>query len=93
MQLPIDYDSSDWRTRRAARIQYVREQNNKCLHCGASLTGPPAKSIVSKPLNMRLFPFGFLDSPVHLHHDRKTGLTIGAVHARCNGVLWQYHGE
>lgn len=31
--------------------------------------------------------------PVHLHHDHKTGLTIGAVHAKCNAVLWQYYGE
>jgi hypothetical protein len=28
-----------------------------------------------------------------LHHCHQTGLTIGAVHAKCNAVLWQYHGE
>jgi hypothetical protein len=34
-----------------------------------------------------------LEDSVHLHHSHETGMTIGAVHARCNAVLWQYHGE
>ena len=40
-----------------------------------------------------LFPPNFFKWPVHLHHSHDTGMTIGAVHARCNAVLWQYHGE
>jgi hypothetical protein len=40
-----------------------------------------------------LFPELFLKYPVHLHHSHVTGLTIGAVHAYCNAVLWVYHDE
>ena len=31
--------------------------------------------------------------PIHLHHDHDTDLTIGAVHAYCNAILWEYHNE
>jgi len=40
-----------------------------------------------------LFPRGFFGYPIHLHHSHDTGMTIGAVHAHCNAVLWQYEGE
>jgi hypothetical protein len=42
---------------------------------------------------MRLFPKGFLNAPVHLHHSHVTNMTLGAVHGYCNGYLWQYLGE
>lgn len=31
--------------------------------------------------------------PVHLQHNHDTGMTEGAVHARCNAVMWQYLGR
>ncbi|AGI61771.1 hypothetical protein VCO139_0016 [Vibrio phage VCO139] len=42
---------------------------------------------------MKLFPKNMFQYPIHLHHDHNTGMTIGAVHARCNAVLWEYYGE
>jgi hypothetical protein len=44
-------------------------------------------------VDLKLFPRGFLSNPVHLHHCHTTGLTIGAVHSRCNAILWQHHGQ
>lgn len=43
-------------------------------------------------IDERLFPKGFFDHPVHLHHNHDTGLTIGAIHCYCNAISWQYHG-
>ena len=93
MQLPINYDEAHWTVRKNARNQYIKEQNNKCWCCGEPLDSVPSKKILSKPINIKLFPKGMFDYPIHLHHDRKTGLTIGAVHSRCNAYLWQYKGE
>jgi len=91
--LPVYYDNLPRHEKRLVREQYIKEQKGKCYHCGSDLSGEPSKKVASKKLNMKLFPKGFLNYPVHLHHDHNTGLTIGAVHAHCNGVLWQYHGE
>lgn len=55
--------------------------------------GPPPEKITSKPINWKLFPKEFLKNPIHLHHSHDTDMTLGAVHAYCNAVLWQYHGE
>jgi hypothetical protein len=93
MQLPIDYDNTHWSVRKQAREQYVKEQDSKCCHCGESLKELPSEEILSKQINVSLFPDGFFSSPVHLHHCHNTGITIDAVHNKCNAVLWQYHGE
>lgn len=93
MKLPIDYSSAHWTTRRAAREEYIRQQDGKCAHCGEPLSGAPALSVTEKPVCPKLFPKNFFTWPVHLHHCHETGLTIGAVHNYCNAVLWQYHGE
>ena len=93
MKLPVNYNDLDWAGRKAAREQYVREQNGKCHHCGQPLWGEPSRSVMRLHINRRLFPVSFFKWPVHLHHCHKTGMTIGAVHNRCNAVLWQYHGE
>jgi len=93
MKLPIDYKKSHWSVRKQAREQYVEEQEGKCWHCAEPLNGPPAEDIARKKINWKLFPSGFTKWPVHLHHDHNTNLTIGAVHSKCNAVLWQYHGE
>jgi len=76
--------------RRALRDQYVVEQGEKCHHCEAFLYDSPSDV---RAVKVNLFPRGFFDHPVHLHHNHETGMTIGAVHAHCNAVLWQYHGE
>lgn len=96
MRLPINYDTSDIATRRAARQEYVRLQKGKCYHCHGDLHRHPPKWLTDTPINWRLFPGGkegFLRYPHHLHHSHDTGLTIGTVHAYCNAVLWQHHGE
>ncbi len=93
LTLPINYVTSHWSIRKRAREQYILEQNNKCAHCGGDLDKNPPAKIQNKYLNLRLFPKGFLQNPIHLHHCHKTDMTIGAVHAKCNGVLWQYYGE
>jgi hypothetical protein len=93
MTLPVDYAALKPSEKRAVREEYVKIQNGLCYHCNNPISENPSASIMKKWLNMRLFPSNFLKFPVHLHHCRKTGKTIGAVHAKCNGVLWQYYGE
>ncbi len=91
--LPVNYDELAAQERRAVREEYIRRQNGLCQHCSSSLAEPPPAKILDLPINERLFPANFFKWPVHLHHDHETGMTIGAVHSRCNAVLWQYHGE
>ncbi len=93
MELPQDYTKLNQQQRRVVRNEYRMRQDGKCAHCGAALDDDPAPHVKSKHLDLRRFPPHFLANPVHLHHSHKTGMTIGAVHAHCNGVLWQYHGE
>ena len=89
-KLPVNYEKLTWQERREVREQYVKEQKGICYYCKSELSRQPTKYY---NLDMSLFPKNFLSNPIHLHHDHGTGLTIGAVHAYCNGVLWQYHGE
>ena len=93
--LPQDYRRIKQPQRREVRLQYIVEQDGKCAHCQSDLSDNPRADIAAKPIRWGLFPGGegFLRHPVHLHHDHKTGMTIGAVHAYCNAVLWQYHKE
>lgn len=91
--LPAVYSDLEWWERREVRDEYVRLQGGKCHHCNASLDQEPAKHIRGKRINWALFPPNFTKHPVHLHHSHDDGMTIGAVHALCNAVLWQYHGE
>ena len=94
MKLPVEYDSLvSFAERRAVRETYIKKQYGKCCHCGEPLDGDPSDEVAALKLNMSLFPKNFLKNPVHLHHDHDSGLTIGAVHAKCNGVLWEYYGE
>lgn len=90
LDLPIDYDSSEWSVRKQAREQYMTEQKGLCKHCGVHLWLTPEEPA---PINWALFPSGFQKHPVHLHHSHVTGLTIGAIHMYCNAWLWQYKGE
>lgn len=94
--LPAIYDQLNASGRRRVREAYVERQRGKCAHCGERLSDPAPVSVTRAWINWALFPGGeegFLRHPVHLHHDHKTGLTIGAIHAYCNAWLWQYKRE
>jgi hypothetical protein len=91
--LPAIYELLDWQERREVRAAYSKQQDGKCYYCKSALTAEPPSRIKSVQINWRRFPRNFLRHPVHLHHDHTTGLTIGAVHALCNAVLWQVEGE
>lgn len=93
MSLPINYKHAHWTVRKQAREEYIRLQNGICLHCKQPLDGEPSKIVLSKRINTKLFPKNFFKWPVHLRHCHKTEMTIGAVHAKCNAVLWPYYGE
>jgi hypothetical protein len=93
MNLPQHYSELTPRQRKLVREEYVKRQNNICMYCGGTLKEGPPKEITSNPINWKLFPKGFLKYPIHLQHSHDTGLTEGAVHAYCNAVLWQYHGQ
>lgn len=90
---PVRYDLLTQPERARVRSLYVEEQGGLCAHCKSALGQEPPQVIRSKRIDWRRFPPNFRKWPVHLHHSHKTGLTIGAVHALCNAVLWQYHGE
>lgn len=90
---PQNYNKLSQQERRALRLEYIREQNGVCAHCGQPLNGPADNAVMAKWIKKELFPDSFFKWPVHLHHCHKTGMTIGAVHCHCNAVLWQYHGE
>jgi hypothetical protein len=90
VKLPVNYEELTQPQRARIREEYTRRQGYKCWYCKGSLREEPR----SKPaINWRLFPKGFLNHPVHLHHSHVTGMTIGAVHAYCNAVLWQYYRQ
>lgn len=91
MILPVKY--STCRNKKEVREEYIRLQNGLCQHCGNPIDEEPTEKIKRMRINRRLFPLKFFDFPAHLHHDHDSDMTIGVVHAKCNAVLWQYHGE
>lgn len=93
MKLPVKYKSLTRQDKRKVRQEYVLQQDGLCYYCNKSLKEPPREDVLAKSIKWQLFPDGFLKYPVHLHHCHSTGYTLGAVHAYCNAVLWQYHGE
>jgi len=92
-KLPVDYTKLNWQDRRAVRLQYIEEQEGRCMYCNCDLDGKPPPDITSTPINWGLFPPNFLKHPVHLQHNHYTGMTEGAVHAYCNAYMWQYEGR
>ena len=90
MKLPVNYDELHPYKRKEVREEYVKIQKGKCAHCEGLLTEP---SKVKANINIDLFPINFFGHPIHLHHCHTTGMTIGAVHNKCNAYLWQYLGE
>ena len=90
-KLPLIYDKLHPTEKRAVREQYIKEQNGLCWWCGEDIHKEPPQEILHKKLNLKLFPPFFLKHPIHLQHDHTTGLTEGAVHAYCNGIMWEYY--
>ena len=93
MKLPVNYNHLTPVEKRQVREEYAKRQKGLCYHCKKPLDGLPCDSVRKLSVTKRLYPPGFFDYPVHLHHDHNTGLTIGAVHNYCNAVLWEYYGE
>lgn len=91
--LPVLYDDLHWTEKRVVREKYIEIQKGFCSHCFKPLSENPPKEILEKKITKRLFPENFFKHPVHLHHDHKTGYTIGAIHNYCNAVLWEHFGE
>jgi hypothetical protein len=90
---PQHYPSLTPKQRAILRRAYEKEQGGLCHFCKQPLSGPPAKRVANAPISLVIFPKHFFAYPVHLHHNHATGMTIGAVHCRCNAYLFQYHGE
>lgn len=92
-KLPINYEKANWLERKIARKRYVEKQMGRCFYCNTYLHVAPAAGVLKKKVDKSLFPEGFFDNAIHLHHNHDTGMTIGVVHAYCNAVLWEYEGE
>lgn len=93
VSLPVKYDLIPTYARRTVRERYIVLQNGHCCFCGNHLEGSPVATVATARYLALIFPKEFFIYPIHLHHDRKTGLTVGAVHAMCNAFMWQYLGE
>jgi len=93
MKLPVNYNELDYKEKPKVRQAYIELQKGLCYYCGTPLISEPASKINKLSINKTLFPENFFKYPIHLHHSHDTGLTIGAVHCKCNSVLWQYYGE
>jgi hypothetical protein len=92
-ELPCRYSQHTREERALAREEYVRRQRGICPFCLQPLLGDPPPVIQRLPVSSVLWPPEFFRWPIHLHHDHKTDLTIGAYHARCNAVLAAYFQE
>ena len=92
-KLPVHYSRLSMSERREVREQYIREQQGLCYHCEVPLNEEPSNEVAVLDVSPDLFPEGFFKHPIHLHHDHDTDMTIGAVHAHCNAVLWEYEGK
>lgn len=91
--LPVKYRELSIPEKAEVRLQYCREQRYRCYYCGKSLNKEAPPEVTNKWLDLTLFPPNFLEHPIHLQHNHYTGMTEGAVHAYCNGVMWQYEGK
>jgi hypothetical protein len=87
---PQNYKSLHWTARKRLRNDYIADQNNECFYCGDDLNAEPSEELKDLPIDWSLFPENFLQYPVHLQHDHKTGMTEGAVHSLCNAIMWNY---
>jgi hypothetical protein len=92
-KLPARYSKLTPFEKKEVKAMYKEYQNGKCYYCKGDLKQNPPDEVANKKVKPYLYPNGFFDNPVHLHHDHNTDLTYGIVHAYCNAVLWEYHGE
>jgi hypothetical protein len=93
MLTPANYSKLNFIEKANLRKAYIVEQKRLCWYCKHNIHKPAPDFIMEKPINKKLFPENFFNSPIHLHHDHETGKTIGAVHCHCNAVLWQFEGK
>jgi hypothetical protein len=93
LKLPVQYDRISARKKREVREAYVLEQNGMCYYCHSPLDQVPPADVMEKTVTPALYPPGFFNNLVHLHHSHATGQTLGAVHCYCNAVLWEHVGE
>lgn len=91
--LPVNYNELEINEKRAVRLQYIKEQANSCKHCNMPLNELPSNEVELSVIFWDRFPKNFQKHPIHLHHNHYTGMTIGAVHMKCNAFLWQYLKE
>lgn len=91
--LPVNYNNLEYYEKRIVRLQYIKEQNNLCQYCKMSLNESPDSHVMSADIYWDVFPIDFKNHPIHLHHNHNTGMTIGALHMRCNAYLWIYKKE
>jgi len=93
LKLPINYVKASRARRAQARLQYIVEQEGLCYYCESDIEEKPPQWVRNKPLTRGNYPKHFFTHPIHLHHSHETDFTIGATHAYCNAVLFEYHGE
>lgn len=93
LQLPINYERATPEERRAARVEYVRQQNGKCYFCHELLVKDPPAKLLELDINWSRFPEHFQVHPVHLQHNHQTGMSEGAVHMFCNAFMFDYLGR
>jgi len=93
LELPVKYGMLNAADRYTVRELYINQQKGLCYHCHGDLQSSPPPDILEKKVRPQLYPNGFFEHQIHLHHDHKTDMTIGVVHAYCNAVLWEYYGE
>jgi len=92
-ELPVRYSHLNGTNRYIIREMYIEQQKGLCYHCHGDLASLPPADVLEKRVTPHLYPNGFFNHPIHLHHDHNTDLTIGVVHAYCNAVLWEHHNE
>ncbi len=93
---PQRYRDLNTDQRRKLRDEYVAYFGGRCLYCDGQLDDKPHEFVCQSADqiewdNLPGSKEGFLKNPVHLHHDHKTGLTLGPVHALCNAHSWHYY--
>jgi len=93
VKLPVKYDDIKISQKRMVREAYITEQKGLCYYCKSPLDQAVPTDISEKKIRYELYPSGFFNSRVHLHHSHTTGLTVGAVHCYCNAVLWEHESE
>jgi len=93
LKLPTRYSCLSNIDKKVIRERYIDKQNGKCFYCNNKLNTDPPTGILKLKVHKSLYPKGFFNRPVHLHHNHDTDMTIGAVHAYCNAVLWEYENE